>query len=223
MPRDERTETVGESTGVPIEQKESIRRLENIRCSTELLDHAPRCVHIGDRESDIYESLCMAEQRGTKFLVRTWVDRLAGDGQHTIAVDMRGTKVNATYRIEVRDAARTLSEEAVEVRYRRLRVQPPIGKQKIYPSLTRTVIHAQERTIPRGRKKVDWKLITNLPVQSRRDALEKLSWYTMRWKIEAFHNILTSGVKQKLPSSVLLRELAIPLLFSAFSADAFSG
>jgi hypothetical protein len=182
-------------TRVPIEEKESIRWLENIKCSTELLGDAPRCVHIGDRESDIYELFCLAEQSGTKFLVRTCIDRLAGDGQHTILTAMRGAKVKATYRVEARDDKGTVSEVAVGVRYRRLRVQPPIGKQKIYSPLTLTVIHAQEQTTPQGREKVDWKLITNLPIQSRKDVLEKLSWYTMRWKVETFHRVLKSGCK----------------------------
>jgi hypothetical protein len=77
-------------TRVPIEEKESIRWLENLQRSTELLGEATRCVHTGDRESDIYELFCLAEQSGTKFLVRTCVDRLAGDGQHTISAAMRG-------------------------------------------------------------------------------------------------------------------------------------
>ena len=37
-------------TRVPIEKKESIRWLENLRQSTELLADPGRCVHIGDRE-----------------------------------------------------------------------------------------------------------------------------------------------------------------------------
>jgi len=72
-------------TRVPIEQKESIRWLENLRQSTDLLADPRRCVHIGDRESDIYELFCLAEEVGTHSLVRTCVDRLAGDGNHTIA------------------------------------------------------------------------------------------------------------------------------------------
>ena len=182
-------------TRVPIEEKESIRWLENLNHSTELLGNAGRCVHIGDRESDIYELFCTAEQSGTKFLLRTCVDRLAGEGKHTISAAMRNAKVKATYCVDVRDVKGTVTGATVEVRYERLRIQPPIGKQKKYPSLTLTVIHAQERTKPRGREKVDWKLITNLPVRSRKDALEKLSWYAMRWKIETFHKILKSGCK----------------------------
>ncbi|WP_439823434.1 IS4/Tn5 family transposase DNA-binding protein [Caballeronia sordidicola] len=45
-------------TRVPIEQKESYRRLENLRQSTTLLGEPGRCVHVGDRESDIYELFC---------------------------------------------------------------------------------------------------------------------------------------------------------------------
>jgi hypothetical protein len=46
----------------------------------ELLNDPTRCVHVGDRESDIYELFCTAQQLATHFLVRTCVDRLAGDG-----------------------------------------------------------------------------------------------------------------------------------------------
>jgi hypothetical protein len=44
-------------------------------------------------------------------------------------------------------------------------------------------------------KKINWKLITDLPVGSRTDAIEKLEWYALRWKIEVFHKILKSGCK----------------------------
>ena len=52
-------------TRVPIEEKESFRWLENLRQSTDLLDDPTRCVHIGDRESDIYELFCTAHDAGT--------------------------------------------------------------------------------------------------------------------------------------------------------------
>ena len=37
--------------------------------------------------------------------------------------------------------------------------------------------------------------MTDLPVQPRKDAIEKLEWYALRWKIEMFHKILKSGCK----------------------------
>jgi hypothetical protein len=56
--------------------------------------------------------------------------------------------------------------------------------------LTLTVLHAREREKPKGRDRINWKLITDLPVNSRRDAIEKLDWYAKRWKIETFHKDL---------------------------------
>jgi hypothetical protein len=182
-------------TRVPIEAKESVRWLENLKQSTKLLDEPSRCIHIGDRESDIYELFCAAQGIGTKFLVRTCVDRLAGDGQHTIAAIMRRVKVKAVHQVEVRDAKGTVSKATVNVKYHRLRVYPPISKQKHYPPLMLTVIHAQEVSTPRNREKIDWRLITNLPIRNRKDAVEKLGWYAMRWRIETFHKILKSGCR----------------------------
>lgn len=152
-------------------------------------------MHIGDRESDIYELFCTAREIGTHFLVRTCADRLAGDGQHTIADEMAEVQVKGLHKIEVRDNKGNVSEALLEIRYRRLRVLPPIGKQKQYPNLMLTVIHAQERATPKDREQINWKLITDLPVQSRQEAIEKLDWYALRWKIETFHKILKSGCK----------------------------
>jgi hypothetical protein len=103
--------------------------------------------------------------------------------------------VGGLHRIPVRDKRGDSSEAILEIKYRRIRVLPPIGKHKQYPELLLTVIHAQERRTPRGREKIDWKLITNLRVDSRAQAIEKLEWYSMRWKIETFHKILKSGSK----------------------------
>jgi Transposase DNA-binding len=182
-------------TRVPIEKKESVRWLDNLKQATELLTDPARCVHIGDRESDIYELFCMAQKIGTHFLVRTCVDRLAGDGDHTVADEMDEVEIKGLHRIEVRDNNGDLARAVLELKYRRVHVLPPVGKQKRYPALTLTVIHAEERGTPKNRKKIEWKLITDLPVQSRQDAIEKIEWYAMRWKIEVFHKILKSGCK----------------------------
>src|SRR3546814_14226713 len=112
---------------------------------TELLDDPGRGVHVGDRESDIYELFCAAQEVGTHFLVRTCVDRLAGDGDHTIADEMAEVAVKGLRRVEVRDSYGNPDEAVLEIRYRRVRVLPPIGKQKRYPALSLTVIHATER------------------------------------------------------------------------------
>jgi hypothetical protein len=182
-------------TRVPIEKKESIRWLENLRQATALANRPQDCVHIGDRESDIYELFCAAQEVGTRFLVRTCVDRLAEDGTGTVADQMKKAPVRGTHRIEARDASGKPFEAFLEIQFKRLQVLPPIGKQARYPELSLTVIHARERPTPSKREPIEWKLITNLPVNSLAAAIEKLEWYAMRWKIETFHKILKSGCK----------------------------
>ena len=109
-------------TRVPIEEKESIRWLANLRQSTDLLGDAARCVHIGDRESDIYELFCTAQDAGTHFLLRTCVDRLAGDGEHTIATEMEEVDCKGLHRIEVRDRHGEISQAVLQLKFRRIQV-----------------------------------------------------------------------------------------------------
>lgn len=121
-------------TRMPIEGKESYRWLENLKGATMLLGKPDQYIHVGDRENDIYEFFCAAKESGTHFLVRTCVDRLAGDGQHTIADEMDEALVKGLHRVEVRDKKGKVSIASLEIRHRRIRVLPPIGKQKKYPN-----------------------------------------------------------------------------------------
>ena len=91
-------------TRIPIEEKESFKWLENIRQATDLLPHLAGCIHVADREGDIFELFCTAQELGTKFLVRTCVDRLARDGNTTINRAMKRVEVKGTREIEVQDA-----------------------------------------------------------------------------------------------------------------------
>ena len=180
---------------MPIEEKESVRWLASLTQSTKLLGDPGRCVFIGDRENDIYEFFCAAKEAGAHFVVRTCVDRLADDGHRTVAGMMARVPVSGQHRIEVPDAKGRPTTAILQLRFRRIHVLPPIGKQKRYPALDLTVIHAFEAGKPRGRARIEWKLVTDLAVNSVRSAVEKLRWYAQRWKIELFHKVLKSGCR----------------------------
>jgi hypothetical protein len=182
-------------TRVPIGEKESICWLQNLRESTELLGAPARCIHIGDRGSDIYELFCAASQVGTHFVFRTCVDRCAGDGDHTVQDEMQEVDCKGLHHIDVRDKKGNSRKAVLELRYRRIHVLPTRWKRKRYPALNLTVIHAQERDPPRNCEAIDWKLITDMPVRSRAEAIEKIDWYALRWKIEVFHKIMKSGCR----------------------------
>ena len=97
---------------------------------------------------------------------------------------METVKVKGLHRIEARDDKCQTSEATLEIKYRRIEVRPPVGKQGKYPPLKLTVIHACERGKPVGSDRIEWKLLTDLPVDSCAQAIEKLQWYAVRWKIE---------------------------------------
>ena len=172
-----------------------MRWLDNLRQSVDLLGAPDRCIHVGDRESDIYELFCLTNELGAHFLIRACVDRLAGDDGHTIAVEMEEQAVKGLHHVDLRDDKGDITKVALEIRYKRIRVNPPVGKQKRYPALSLSVSHASERNPPKGRKALEWKLMTDLPVRTRAEAIEKVNWHAMRWKIEVFHKVLKSGCK----------------------------
>ena len=63
-------------TRVPIEKKESVRWSDNLRQSIGLLGNPARCVHVGDRKSDIFELYCLTRDQGAHFIVLMQKDRL---------------------------------------------------------------------------------------------------------------------------------------------------
>jgi hypothetical protein len=189
-------------TRMPIESKESYRWLENLRQSTELLGASGRCVHVGDRESDIYELFCLAQDLGTHFLVRVQTNRLAeppsaetpsAASAHRVFDQLAMVPWVGNHDVVVDgEDGKTVS---LRIKFASVETLPPVGKQKRYHPQTLTYIHALEDSTPTDRERIDWKLVTNLPVNNFASAVEKLRWYAMRWKIEVFHKIMKSGLR----------------------------
>lgn len=185
-------------TRVPIETKESYRWLENLRQSMALLGRPERYIHVGDRESDIYELFCLAEDLGTNFLIRVQANRLADAPgttakatAHRVFAQLSATPWAGQHRVSIgQDEAAVL-----KVKFASIRTLPPVGKQKRYASRLLTYIHALETDPPAGRPPIDWRLVTNLPIADFAAAVEKLGWYALRWKIETFHKVMKSGCR----------------------------
>ena len=63
------------------------------------------------------------------------------------------------------------------------------------PNIPLRVVHVIEKQAPFGVDLLEWTLITNLAVGDFNEAVEKVKWYCLRWRIEVFHKILKSGFK----------------------------
>lgn len=137
---------------------------------------------MGDREADIYDFFRAALDGGSHFLVRIKVDRRTEDESVTIHDAMDGAKRRGIYRITYRDKDGEEINVKLEVKFEKLTIKPSFGqKTKIYPDTEVTVIFAREVGEPKGtRERIDWRLMTSLPVTSLADAIEKLEWYALR-------------------------------------------
>jgi len=180
---------------VPIEEKESYRWLDNLRQATARSSDPAACVHIGDRESDIYEVFSLADELHTHFLVRSSSERRTEREGVTISEEMDNAPVNGVHAIKFQDSKGAKHEAILEIKFREIEVPPPKSKQSRYASLMLTAIYAVEKATPEGREPIVWKLLTSLPVKTLTAAIEKLNWYAMRWKIEVFHKVLKSGCR----------------------------
>ena len=188
-------------TRVPIETKESYRWLENLRQSMVLLAAPERCVHVADRESDIYELFCLAQDLGTRFLVRVQTNRLAEPPQdtppqnaaHRVFAQLDSAPWSGRHRVAVGGGADETA--CLQIKFAAIKTLPPIGKQKRYSPQVLVYIHALELDPPADRQPIDWKLVTNLPVADLAGAVEKLDWYALRWKAEVFHKVMKSGCR----------------------------
>lgn len=81
-----------------------------------------RCVHVGDRENYLDELFSSAAVFGTRFVVRTCGDRLAGDGRHAIAGEMAEVRAQGLHGVGIRDVQGEACETSLKIRYRRITV-----------------------------------------------------------------------------------------------------
>ncbi len=185
------------ATRIPIEEKESYRWLEGVRNTNQLLGEPERLIHVGDREADIFELFHAAAADNSHFLVRIKVNRRTEDEVTTINDALKAAKIKGKCEVKYRSGDGKDVQATLQVKFEKVTIKPSHGiKSKKYPDMTVTVIHAKEVSEPGvGREAIDWKLITNLPVRTLAEAVEKLEWYALRWKIEVFFKILKSGCK----------------------------
>jgi len=138
------------STRVPIETKESYRWLENLRQSMALVGAPEPCVHVNDRESDIYELFCLAQDLGTRFLARVQTNRLAEAKPQMGRIESSPSSRTHSGRDAIANTGQD-ETECVRVKFAAIETLPPVGKQKRYGPQLLTYIHALEIDPPADR------------------------------------------------------------------------
>ncbi len=185
----------------PLEEKESVRWVDGFGKINELAEHlagtGTRLTYVADREADIYDLFVEAPcpESGADWRVRSQHDRVLEDG-HRLREPLAKAPVFTETTFE-RPAGHGLKARTVHQEIRVLRVTLPAPRRpdRTLPEVEVTAILAGEPHPPAGEEPVQWLLLTNLPVETPEQALEKIQWYLCRWQIEVFFRILKSGCR----------------------------
>ncbi len=209
-------------TGEPIngnEQRRSVRRRsadrESLRWS-EAVDEigAPppgpvRWLHVGDRESDIFELYRRTRQLpGVGFVVRVAKDRNAALGHDTADQVKRHERKSSRLKDLVRSmparGQTTLwipSKAGRAGRWAKLKVSA--GAVTLWsPQLHYMgeafrcwALRVWEVDAPQGVEPIEWILLSSEPVNDLADALRISGYYSLRWLVEEYHQCLKTGCK----------------------------
>jgi hypothetical protein len=194
-------------TSLSIKEKESykwVQALENTVAAYG--EKARQVVTVADREADIYDLFLRVDQLNTNALIRAMQNRTVNRespysktgeklwdlldnttplGTIDIVIPKQAKRPQRTAHCDVTVCKFTLNPS--EHHYNR--------KEALVKDIPLYAIHVNEIDPQPDEDAIDWKLLTNLVVTTLEDALEKIKWYCLRWRIETWHKILKSGLK----------------------------
>ncbi len=194
--------------GRPLEERKTYRWVRGLRACAALAEELDgvRPVSVMDREGDVFA--LFAEQRrlgSIDLLVRAKHNRVLGKDVPKLFDAVRAEAAQARLEIHVgrlsarrgsrgQQGSEAREQRAAQVGLRWKTLQLPAPKGGAAP-VSLNLVHVREETEPANAERLEWFLLTTLPVQSRQDAERVLNWYRLRWRIEDWHRVLKSGCK----------------------------
>jgi hypothetical protein len=197
----------------PIEEKESYRWLRTIEELGEISKWIPQTqlIAVGDRESDLFELFDYRRKkaRNIHLLVRARYNRCLEDPSTKLFEHLEALPVTGEAQIEVprqrEKKGKPTKPATLALPARKARVQLRWGKVTLAAPMTAQTRHLPAAELyslllvephpPNGTKALRWVLLTTVPIDSRKQALRCLRWYTLRWRIEEWHRVLKSGCR----------------------------
>lgn len=90
-------------------------------------------------------------------------------------------------------------EATVSVQFCPVTLKPPqrpaCEEREPLPAVTLSVVLVREVTPPPDVTPLEWLLLTNVPVHTLEDAVERVRWYRCRWHIEVYFKVLKTGCR----------------------------
>jgi hypothetical protein len=194
----------------PLDVSESQRWIEGYERQAELAGKLPgtRLVYVTDREGDMLELMQRAHALGcpADYLLRAQHNRCLPQGGKLWPSVLAATPLGE---IEFTLPARA-NRPARQIRqtlYARS-VALPDGQGGTMPV---TCVIAQETSVPKGQKAIEWRLLTNREVSTLEAAAQLIDWYRCRWEIETLFHVLKNGCRVEALQLGDIRKLEVAL------------
>ncbi|WP_419234585.1 IS4 family transposase [Rickettsia endosymbiont of Nabis limbatus] len=214
-----------------IKDKESYKWINAFEETIANIPENTRVITVGDREADIFDLLWKIEESAAEFVIRNRQDRkfiCPENGKTKIQTKISKLQSKKEIRLKIPGNGLHKARKAnVEIKYTYGHIPirsvslygPENTDHKISDKLAVYVVSAKEINAPVGVEAIDWTILTNIPVSSFEDAVERITWYKLRWKIEEYFRVLKSGCK--IEASRLSAETKLQKLIAIKSLIAF--
>jgi hypothetical protein len=190
---------------LPIKEKETYKWIHSLyQVSFLPFSEKTKVIHIGDRESDLYEFIRDVLDLEDSMIIRASHDRNINKKNRRDYVAerlwpyMEKQPVVGRSVIEVLGSNHQLRKAHLKIAVGSFRLHPPRNRSNKtldnnLKVLSLNSILIKEIHPPKGEKPVEWMLLTNLDITQEKQLKDVIRWYTYRWNIELFHKVLKSG------------------------------
>ena len=200
-----------------------LRMLEAIESRREGFD----CIHVMDREADIFDLMALATRLESRFIIRGDKERALANEPGVVEDLLAKTKIRG-YReasVSVRNpkrrelikprpsAARKQRVAKLAVGSHVVEIRRPGTSKAPEKTLKINLVHVWERRPPKGESAIDWVLFTTEPVETLEQLNAIVDHYESRWLIEEFFKALKTGCaveKRQLQSLHALELIRFP-------------
>jgi hypothetical protein len=168
-----------------------------------------QCVDVSDSLSDTFEYLAFEVTQGRHFLLRARENRhlakpLAGPSCLFEAVRQFEKAGERELRVRETPPQKTgrkprpghqARTTMAQVAFGPVRIARPCKQLGEYncKALDLWAVRVWEPVTPEGEVPLEWILLTNCPVLTFKDALERIHWYELRWIVEEYHKGMKTG------------------------------
>lgn len=179
-------------TSLPIQLKESYRWIECLKQSKKYINEA-QIVVVSDREGDIYECFEQAYELDVDVVVRQQHDRkLEDDLKISEALSLEKVKGKHSVLIPGNGSRKPVNA-CLEIRYKKIELSCRPNGQTSHQNRHRENLELYVIDASDVENKLNWRILTTLPIEKLQDAKDILNYYKMRWSVELFFKTLKTG------------------------------